>query len=1174
MTYQLKNEIIRASAGSGKTFTLSNRYLKLILSGASADSILATTFTRAAAGEIQNRVLSRLGKGASSKDDARKLYQELAENDEAFRIASGLTSENALEKFRTKLAEVAKQIQRLRICTLDSFFMQLAGGYSFELGLPPNWHIVEEVDSQNLLRRALLSSFAQAIDFDRKNISDNIDADPVLTLVRSLFKGEYKRSIAQEVETIVNKNLSIYYEATRNREPWLRLAKSFDFEKPDANSLANDYKNLLNNCDFSNSDNRLKTTLEKKLSMIVDCDWNSIVTDAPLNNIRKNKTYYRKGVPQEALDLIARILQTAKEVKFHEQALQLDAMWETINAISRYFEQAKHEGGAYRFDDVARILQRSCSTEETAKLFYRLDAQTSHILLDEFQDASLAQWAVIKPFAKSVVRRDDKGSFFCVGDVKQAIYAWRGGKAEIFDAIDSDIENVETSDLPINWRSSKVILDAVNYLFEPQRFRNNPAFHLRADEDDAIVSDAIKSAVNRWATGFREHQYAPKNAMLSGYFTIEQAPIVAFDYSVSDPSLEPIALDDSSVENVDNRLQYNIEDASDYINLEEGEEETNANNSFESVDSNLQKRLQKKALLEYTAERIAAMRERYPEATIGVLARTNGFIVKLTKILKKRFRGENVVISEEGGAPIVDSPAVNAVLSVLSLAAHTGDSVAAFHIASLKPLAQKFELDKTNYEKNASRVSERIRMSLDSQGLGNFVAKLRDLLTPMCDNKLDKERLDKLVQFAYSYPETCERFTIDQFIRATREYKTESPSASNIRVMSMHKSKGLQFDIVFLPELEKALDQARANELCVHYKDPKNPIEIDGIISYTSPQNLRDIPVSLEAWLADTIKMKHEGEILEALNLLYVGLTRPVRALFAIVQPRLAPKNGKFQSKSLNYSKILQFAFTNEYRVEVNQPIDLRAKILYESSQEGASKLDFTPKETSFNVEAKRTNVPLARFDLTPGMQERRLLFHRETPTESQETREWFDNSTEALQRGTALHKCFEAVRWLDLDGAPDDEKLKRDLMPIFFDKKMVEDTIKEFKSICESKLIREMLSSAGYRGETEVQQERPFSIIRKRARGKDALVRGAIDRLVLTKENGRVVAADVIDYKSNRYCPGDDHSQYDEQLREYGKAIQELYQLEPEKIKLRYVFVGNDWPEEEREHLVAPVKD
>ena len=111
-----RNEVIRASAGTGKTFALSNRFLRLLASGAECETILATTFTRKAAGEILDRIVQRLAKAALNEDEATILAQQL---------------DWKMDKLRAQdlLRELIENLHRLQISTLDAFFYRIAQSF-------------------------------------------------------------------------------------------------------------------------------------------------------------------------------------------------------------------------------------------------------------------------------------------------------------------------------------------------------------------------------------------------------------------------------------------------------------------------------------------------------------------------------------------------------------------------------------------------------------------------------------------------------------------------------------------------------------------------------------------------------------------------------------------------------------------------------------------------------------------------------------------------------------------------------------------------------------------------------------------------------------------------------------------------------------------------------------
>jgi len=830
------------------------------------------------------------------------------------------------------------------------------------------------------------------------------------------------------------------------------------------------------------------------------------------------------------------------------------------------------------------------------QIVYRLDAQTSHILLDEFQDASFTQWAIIKPFAESVVKRSPEptetpvSSFYCVGDVKQAIYSWRGGVAAIFDAIQRDLPNVVDDSLEYNWRSCPTIIDVVNLLFG--NLRENPALQSKND-DESGESNALRDAVFTWASRFNEHKVAAKNRSKLGYWTLEVAPRVdEASGKAPSPALPPINAFRGESEDVDDAENGTWEqlddeefeqDESDVAEEGENEEE----NSFEKGSYS---KLTVQSTVNYAVERIVQLRKRYPSATIGVLTRTNKRIAQIISKLKKK----GIEASEEGGVPLTDSPAVDAVLSVLKLASHPGDSVAEFHIANIAPLARRFRLTprESKNEFCGRSASSYIRQIVETRGLGRFVAELRELLKPICASARDVERLDKLVEFAFSYQLGAVKVDLDEFIQATRDKKIESPSSSSLRVMSLHKSKGLQFDIVVLPELDVRLTRMDA-KFYVGRETPTSPI--DRVVRYLPKAERASLPEEFKKVFSDALQAQLE----EALCLLYVGLTRPVRMLVAIVQPN---KKNNYQAPT--FGNILRGTPGACSPLPDDSPCYNRAQILFESGDPDWAKKDPTAQkltlesrvETNTNEEAlQRPLISTSilsesddptKFSTSP---DRRLLFRRATPTGERGKRVWKRDVN--FRQGTALHACFESIEWLDLDGDPSDEQLERILYPILLEKSEVRRALERFRASLKSPFVRALLSRSTYERPTaesaaslatnrglrapvwKVFRERPFSLLKE----KDVLVRGTIDRLVVLYDGDLAVGADVLDYKTDRFTrweefrddptkfevspkgspiPKDTLEEYRAQLAFYGEVVGRQFALSQDQISSRLAFV------------------
>ena len=174
--------VVRASAGTGKTYRLTARLMRILLQGAAPESILATTFTRKAAGEILDRVLLTLAHAANESDPAA--LEALREQVDL----PTLPRSACLQMFDKLL----RNVHRLRICTLDSLFSQLARSFSFELGLPPAWRLTDEIEEMWLREQAVDALIA------------TLDPAEMMTLLSMLGKGENRRSIARELLQVVD----------------------------------------------------------------------------------------------------------------------------------------------------------------------------------------------------------------------------------------------------------------------------------------------------------------------------------------------------------------------------------------------------------------------------------------------------------------------------------------------------------------------------------------------------------------------------------------------------------------------------------------------------------------------------------------------------------------------------------------------------------------------------------------------------------------------------------------------------------------------------------------------------------------------------------------------------------------------------------------------------------
>lgn len=1083
--------MIRASAGTGKTFQLTNRYLSLIDGDAGCDQVLATTFTRKAAGEILDRVLSRLAKAADSGQHCDELAPFVGDG--------SLTQPRALEL----LARLVRNLHRLRISTLDSFFAQIAVTFGLELGLPPGWRIVEESTDERLRTEAIQAVLGGGTPKD------------TLALLHLLTKGEATRTVSQQVRSLVNSLYGLYLEAPP--DAWKQVPRPTPLAQE---KLAAALEGL---AEFPLSGKQLPEARDKDLEAARAADWATFISQGIAKCALEGKQKYRsQAIDPQLVEIYQAIGRHARAVLLAQLAGQTEATCQVLEKFDAEYRRLKLAHRALRFDDITRSLGTSALMARVGELAHRLDAGIDHLLLDEFQDTSLAQWAVLRPFADQVM---PAGSFFCVGDVKQAIYGWRGGVAELFDTLESDWPKLRRSSLATSFRSSPPVIETVNRVFD----------HL---ETASPLADRA-AAVRAWKAGFETH--TTTLAGLAGYARMIVAP------RAEDPTP------------------------------------------------------QAEVTLAFAAQEIKRFTAEAPGRSIGVLVRDNQAVARLIYELRRL----DVPASEEGGNPLTDSPAVGTVLSLLTLADHPGNLVARFHVAN-SPLGPIAGLTDYESESVARRISLDVRRSLLTRGYGATLYRWARSLADSCDDR-EANRLLQLVELAYRYePEATLR--VRDFVAFVESQRVEDPAAADVRVMTIHQAKGLEFDIVVLPRLDgKLVGQA--------------PPVVVGREWATGPVNLicRYANVDVRAMLPDEFQQAFERQdeqaLRESLCVLYVALTRAVHALHIIIAP---PKKEK-KTVPKSHAGILRATLAEDvspapetvlyehgdpcwfekaaHKPAAERPRD--AKELAgragrrEFASAGGAAAEDAPANGSPDKNASTAEAQFA-IALAPLGSRRRRGLRRESPSELARgarvdvaLRLQLKRS-EATTRGSVFHAWFERIEWLDdlKPGEPADAVLRQAAAAIDASPRQISNWLAQFRRLLGQPEVRTALSHATYRNPSttpwrhdarlrdalatgtmtlEVERERSFAV-----RHDDRLLTGAIDRLVLvrcaprgTAGPGPLVASEILDFKTDTIS-GDFAAglaqlteRYAPQLDGYRRSVAQLTGLPLDCVFARLVPAG-----------------
>jgi len=444
MSKFINNLAYEASAGSGKTFMLVVRYLSLLFQGADSSKILALTFTNKAAFEMQERIVLTL--------------EELESRGELDEIVSvtGFTREYLLENRRRILDEFLNS--NTRIMTIDKFFTQILRKFSLYASLMPDFSTFASQHEIKLLSRFL------------KEVSVAGKKDTLITL--SLQSKKRLGDIFTLLDQFYTKKQELSH-ITFTKQNYL------DFEK-DAMLNLSLLKEIISKCGGASA--TVKKAVEaENFDELLAKSWISRET-------LDYKTFSKCFTPE--MDSYLFTIQEA--IKNHHSAKEQNFFY-ALNELTGIYEKAKQalykDDSELSFSDVTVLVHYLLKERiDSEFLYFRLDSQIEHILLDEFQDTSIMQYDILKPLINEITSGHgifDEGSFFFVGDVKQSIYRFRGGVSALFGKVVEE-NQTEVQKLVTNYRSLQEVVEFVNRAFNT-KIKNYTEQKVRAEANGGFV---------------------------------------------------------------------------------------------------------------------------------------------------------------------------------------------------------------------------------------------------------------------------------------------------------------------------------------------------------------------------------------------------------------------------------------------------------------------------------------------------------------------------------------------------------------------------------------------------------------------------------------------------------------------------------------------------------------
>lgn len=468
---------VSASAGTGKTKVLTDRVLNLLLEGAEPQRILCLTFTRAAAGEMQNRLHQRLSEWVVASPE--ELGQVLT------RFLGSAPTEAQLLRARTLFPIVLDSPGGMKIQTIHGFCQSILKKFPLEANLTPNFQVLDETLANHLLQKVQEDVLRSHSDLrpHLARLTDQFDDNSFSEMLSLLMAERHKWSwLLHEPQGVGRARLELERLLHVSLDDTLahykdRAFKDFSFDK-EALQYAGDC--LLKG---SETDQQRGARLKEQLR-VLDLEIYSSIFLTAEGEIRKR--LLTKKVSDSFPDVQEILVREAERIQgVWNQIHALECAqrsWAIVNlglAILRAYEKEKQRRGQLDYNDlIERTAQLMQMPEVAPWVLYKLDGGLDHILVDEAQDTNLHQWLVISSLAEEffsgIGTRDNRRTLFVVGDQKQSIYSFQGANPVVFNGMRKNfaraIQDAEANwrevQLNISFRSTSAVLGVVDKVFE------------------------------------------------------------------------------------------------------------------------------------------------------------------------------------------------------------------------------------------------------------------------------------------------------------------------------------------------------------------------------------------------------------------------------------------------------------------------------------------------------------------------------------------------------------------------------------------------------------------------------------------------------------------------------------------------------------------------------------
>ena len=938
--------VYKASAGSGKTFTLATEYIRLLVENPqSYRNILAVTFTNKATEEMKMRILSQL----------YGIWKELPESDNYLaniQERTGLEPRIIRERSGMALSNLTHNYNYFRVETIDTFFQSVLRNMARELDLTTNLRIglndyqVEELAVDQLIED--LTTTDVMLQWILKYIMENISDDKtwnVITQIKkfgqNIFKDYYK-----EVSTTLNQKMSEegFFDnyTTRLRElrkaaeeHMMEIGESF-FDTLESEGIAID--------DLSNKQRGIASFFNK----IRRGDFDPGIVNTTVTNHLVNpekwcaKTHpKREQIIQLAETTLGDILRYAVDAREQQWKIYQSAnltlrhlnQLRLLSSIEQKVRELNETDNRFLLSDTQQLLHSLIDGSDSPFIFEKIGTQLEHVMIDEFQDTSTIQWQNFKVLLAETMSHEN-GSNLIVGDVKQSIYRWRSGDWRLLNGIEHQFNQMlmEIKSLSTNYRSTRRVIKFNNIFFR----------HAAEIEYQALGELECTEREQLQKAYADVEQKVPENRPDEGKVIINLLPSEDYQQAV---------------------LQNVVDSVQELIN-----------NGVEQKD-------------------------------IAILVRINNQIPLIAQYFLEHLPEVNVVSDE--AFRLDASSAVCLMVQALQLLIHPDDILTKASIVKTWLCSiQGRQMNDNEYMIAGNNLDDYLPEA--------YIAHFDELSTlPLYElaekiySIFELHRIEGQGAYLCAFYDQLADFVnqnttdIQSFLNEWNEslYKKtiQSDEANGIRLISIHKSKGLEFDHVIIPFCDWTLEKQTDNIIwCQPQEAPFSDLPIVPI-DYSQNKLIGTI-------YEQDYMHEHLQNTVDNLNLLYVAFTRAAKSLNVI------GKRGAKNSRSALIELCLPLVAQDIPEAILDGMEDDKAPIVFTVGEmankagSACSTKEEAPSKNPFLQESEPISVSIRNYDS-------KVNFRQSNRSRDFIMGDDIDQQHRYIQAGSVLHEIFSTIQ-------------------------------------------------------------------------------------------------------------------------------------------------------------------